>query len=68
MGIYSCKGCVAPKRYPGCHVHCPDYLAEKAKHDTEKAEIEKRKYIEYGLDCQCARGFYRAMKIRHKKG
>ena len=21
--IWCCKNCVAPKRYPGCHDHCP---------------------------------------------
>ena len=28
--ILCCKGCVAPKRYPGCHGHCPEYIKEKA--------------------------------------
>lgn len=28
-GIKCCKGCVAPKRYPGCHSNCPEYLMEK---------------------------------------
>ena len=25
-----CKGCVSPKRYPGCQDHCIDGILEKA--------------------------------------
>lgn len=42
--INCCHYCVAPKRHPGCHDHCPDYAAEKAEHDRRKAaDAEKRK-------------------------
>ena len=68
MGIYSCKGCVAPKRYPGCHGHCPQYLAEKAKHDADREEENKRKRIEYGLISQLRGGVRRANMMSHRKG
>lgn len=30
MGFFECcKHCKAPKRYPGCHDRCPDYLKDK---------------------------------------
>lgn len=29
MKIKCCKDCVAPKRYPGCHSVCPEYIHEK---------------------------------------
>ena len=45
MGIYSCKDCVAPKRRPGCHGSCPDYLAEKAEHDRLKAIYDRERDI-----------------------
>ena len=32
-----CKGC--PKRYPGCHDHCPEYQAVK------KADLEMKQKI-----------------------
>ena len=67
MAIYSCMGCVAPKRYPGCHDHCPEYLAEKAKHDELKAAEEKKKSIERGLDSQLAKSVYRANRMRRQK-
>ena len=39
--IWCCKDCVAPKRYPGCHDHCPEYLVQKEKHDKERIEQAK---------------------------
>lgn len=36
-----CINCVAPKRYPGCHDHCP----EKAEYDKTDLAL-KKKYIE----------------------
>ena len=32
--IRCCRNCVAPKRYPGCHGQCPEYIAEKEQHDA----------------------------------
>ena len=29
MKIKCCKDCVAPKRHPGCHGVCPEYLYER---------------------------------------
>ena len=37
MAINSCNGCMPPKRYPGCHSVCEDYLKE-----VEKNELAKR--------------------------
>lgn len=36
--ITCCKDCVAPKRRPGCHGTCPEYLVEKAEHDKQRFE------------------------------
>ena len=66
MAIYSCYGCVAPKRYPGCHAVCPEYLADKAKHDKEKAIADQKKRIENGLNSQTVNGIYRCQKIMKK--
>jgi hypothetical protein len=62
--IVCCKGCVAPKRYPGCHSHCPEYTAEKAVYEAERAEAIKMKAVRRGLDAQAAAAAYRAKKIR----
>lgn len=41
-GIKCCKDCVAPKRYPGCHSNCPEYLMEKKLWDEQKKIISEQ--------------------------
>lgn len=65
--IKCCKGCVAPKRHPGCHDHCPEYIAEKAEYDAKKAEAYKMKAIRERLDGQQVAAVYRAKKYRGGK-
>ena len=43
--VECCHHCVAPKRYPGCHDHCPEYLEVKKKLE-EKRDANM---IAYGL-------------------
>lgn len=45
MFIKCCRDCVAPKRYPGCHGNCQEYLDEKAEHERRKEEIDRKKKI-----------------------
>lgn len=40
-----CHGCIPPKRHPGCHDHCPEYIAEKEAHEKRKAELDREKRI-----------------------
>ena len=69
MAIYSCKGCVAPKRYPGCHAVCPEYIAEKDQHDKKKAIIDYNRRIYNGLNSQTISSINRAQRIaKHMKG
>lgn len=68
MAINCCRYCVAPKRHPGCHSHCSEYIVEKAKHDEQKAAEDKRRRIEYGLDSQYASSVRKAHKVCRKKG
>lgn len=35
MTIKCCLDCVAPKRHPGCHGDCPEYLQEREALDEE---------------------------------
>lgn len=41
--ITCCYKCVAPKRHPGCHGTCPEYIKEREEHqrqvDARRAEI-----------------------------
>lgn len=43
-----CKGC--DKRHPGCHGHCEDYAAGKARDELWKAQMRKELDIQRGLD------------------
>lgn len=36
MRIRCCYECVPPKRHPGCHATCEEYLKQKAEHDAYK--------------------------------
>lgn len=70
MAISCCKGCVPPKRTPTCKFDgtCNKYAEAKIKHDAEKAEADKKRRIEYGLDSQYAWCVSKATRICHKKG
>lgn len=62
MAIKCCFDCVAPKRNPGCHGHCPEYIAEKEQHDKEKAILDQKKAIACGLTAQTLNAVNRANK------
>ena len=64
MTIFSCKGCVAPKRHPGCHDHCPEYIAEKAEHDRKKAIDDKERFVSIGIYGNRSKKVYKALRDR----
>lgn len=64
MAIKCCYGCVAPKRHPGCHGHCPEYLAEKEQDEKEKEQYRKNRDISVSIYQQRADKVAKA-KRRH---
>lgn len=46
MQKYSCKWCKPPKRHPGCHSTCPEYLSEKEEYDSKMAAYKKKNKTE----------------------
>ena len=62
MSIRCCNGCVPPKRHEACWGHCPDYAAEKAVHDAQKAADDMRRSVVSGIISQKVNGVNRAMK------
>lgn len=53
--IWCCKDCVAPKRRPGCHGTCPEYIVQKAEHEKEREERQKTQQMAYDLRHQYVR-------------
>jgi len=41
-----CKSCVPPKRFPGCHSTCKDYIVWRKKLDNNKKKILKMYRLE----------------------
>lgn len=39
--IECCRPCVPPKRHPGCHDKCEEYIKEKKHLEEEKIELRK---------------------------
>lgn len=64
MAINCCKGCVAPKRYPGCHGRCPEYLEEKARWDELMAAERKKLDTQYGITSARSEAVGKALKSR----
>lgn len=65
--IWCCKDCVAPKRRPGCHGSCPEYLVEKAEHEKERMERLKAKKIDYDIRHQYVRASAIRMENERRK-
>ena len=62
MAISCCRYCVAPKRYPGCHGNCSEYLAEKMVHDLLKTEYDKKRAVGNEIYGMRSAHVYKAMK------
>ena len=64
--IKCCSGCVAPKRYPGCHDHCPEYAAERAEYAKHKTKEDKRRKVKSDIYKQRSINVAKAMR-RHRR-
>ena len=67
MAIKCCNGCVPPKRHPGCHGHCPEYLAEKAEYDRLKAAYDEKQKIDSAIYSNRSVKVNNAMRRRRNK-
>lgn len=63
--IKCCQFCVAPKRYPGCHGSCQEYLKEKAEYDERKAQADKQRKVKGDIYSQRSE---RVTKVIRKHG
>lgn len=62
--INCCRYCTPPKRNPGCHAKCPEYLAERARYDELKEADDKRRQLRGELIAQRDKLYFEAMKRR----
>ena len=67
MAIQCCNGCVSPKRFPGCHGACEDYIREKAAWDERKAAADARNKTRNDIYSHRSDGVNRAMKRHSRK-
>lgn len=66
MAVKCCKGCVAPKRYPGCHNHCQEYLTARAEYDRLKEIYDRERNINNAIYQNRSMKVYKAMRERAK--
>lgn len=67
MAIKCCNGCVPPKRNPGCHGRCPEYLAEKAEYDRLMAQDREKRDIGNAIYSNRSVKVNNAMRRRRNK-
>lgn len=67
MAIKCCNGCVPPKRNPGCHGNCPEYLAEKAEYDRLMAQDREKRDIGNAIYSNRSVKVNNAMRRRRNK-
>lgn len=63
-----CRNCVAPKRHPGCHGHCPEYLNDKKASDARRASKLRESSIIGGSYEQQQRQIRSALRKHGRKG
>jgi hypothetical protein len=64
MMFKACKECTAPKRHPGCHDRCPEYLKEKAEYQEWKAKHDLERRTESNIYTQRTYAVRKAMRHR----
>lgn len=64
---FCCYGCVPPKREPGCHSTCPEYLKQKAAHDALKAKTDEQRRINQSIYYSRGDKVEKALRYRRNK-
>ena len=65
--IKCCKECVAPKRHPGCHGTCEEYLAERAEYEKQKEIYDHSRRVRSELYNQRAIRVSKALRRHGRK-
>ena len=64
--IKCCHHCVAPKRHPGCHGHCQEYITQKAEYEQIKAKHDLKRNVDSAIYGDRGNKVYKAMREREK--
>lgn len=68
MGFFECcHYCKAPKRYPGCHDKCSDYIEAKNRWEAIREAERKDKYETQGVSPAQARSIRRNQRRNRKQ-
>ena len=60
----SCYSCKPPKRRPGCHATCPEYLEDKKNYEAVKTLKDFERKMD---DAVHTPGFYQTLKRKRNK-
>lgn len=63
--IKCCRYCVAPKRHPGCHGTCPEYIEQRAEYDKIKAVHDAA--VRVGINCRAQKEEAMRKALRGRK-
>lgn len=64
--IECCHGCAPPKRRPGCHSNCIDYIFERAALNEENERENRKRQAKRGVYEQRERQVTRAIKDKRR--
>lgn len=67
MAKNCCYGCVPPKRYPGCHDHCPERKEQLEQREAEGESRRKERRTDLNIKSQKYDGVRRAMRRHGRK-
>lgn len=67
MTIKCCVTCVPPKRHPGCHDHCPEYIEQRAEYKRLKDAYDQKERIAGTICGERGVKVFKALKDRKRR-
>lgn len=62
-----CKGCIAPKRHPGCQATCIDGMLDKAFSNVLREERNTKSKVSCGIRLQNQQNIGSAQRAHNRK-
>lgn len=67
MTITCCKECVPPKRYPGCHGSCEEYISQRIEYKRLKDAYYQKERVAGAICGERCVKVYKAMQDRRRR-